>query len=277
MMAMDEASSPTPRAKPRPANKAGTINPGVLKSAKASATSEAEDTAIDSDATCCIAASYEAKSLGVRTGTPVRDARTLGVQIVQAEPPYYVHVHHRIAAAIDTVLPIEATLSVDEFACRLSRPDRTPDRATAIARELTINEARGGLMPEDKVEAIKSLKADEGRVAMVGDGVNDAPAMANASVGIAMGAAGSDVALETADVALMGDDLRRLPFAVGLSRRTRGVIRQNLWVSLGMVAILIPATLFGLKIGEAVLFHEGSTVLVVFNGLRLLAYREKAR
>jgi len=149
--------------------------------------------------------------------------------------------------------------------------------ATAIARELTINEARGGLMPEDKVEAIKSLKADEGRVAMVGDGVNDAPAMANASVGIAMGAAGSDVALETADVALMGDDLRRLPFAVGLSRRTRWVIRQNLWVSLGMVAILIPATLFGLKIGEAVLFHEGSTVLVVFNGLRLLAYREKAR
>lgn len=144
--------------------------------------------------------------------------------------------------------------------------------AQAIAAEVGLDEARGDLMPEDKVDTVEAL-SKEAKVAMVGDGVNDAPAMARATVGIAMGAAGSDVALETADVALMADDLRHLPFAVGLSRKSRGIIRQNVYVSLGVVALLVPATIFGLGIGPAVIMHEGSTLLVVFNALRLLQYR----
>ncbi|NNF03100.1 MAG: heavy metal translocating P-type ATPase [Rhodothermales bacterium] len=145
--------------------------------------------------------------------------------------------------------------------------------ADAVAIEVGLDEARGDLMPDDKVDTIRRLSREE-KVAMVGDGVNDAPAMANATVGIAMGAAGSDVALETADVALMADRLEHLPFAVGLSRRTSSVIRQNLWLSLGMVAFLVPATVLGLGIGPAVALHEGSTLVVVINALRLLGYQD---
>lgn len=146
--------------------------------------------------------------------------------------------------------------------------------ADAVAKSVGISLAKGDLLPEQKVDAIKELARSANKVAMVGDGVNDSPAMAHATVGIAMGAGGSDVALETADIALMGDDLLALPFAVGLSRAARGIIRQNLCASLGMVAFLVPATLFGFAgIGLAVVLHEGSTLLVVANALRLLAYQ----
>lgn len=150
--------------------------------------------------------------------------------------------------------------------------------ADAVAAAVGIRKVQGDLLPEDKVKVIAELARGSGGVAMVGDGVNDAPAMANATVGIAMGAGGSDVALETADVALMADDLRALPFAVGLSRHARSIIRQNLWASLGMVLFLIPATIFGFAgIGAAVALHEGSTILVVANALRLLAYADPRR
>ena len=147
--------------------------------------------------------------------------------------------------------------------------------ADAVAKEIGLTDAWGSLLPEEKVDAIKKLKEQESKVAMVGDGVNDAPAMANSTVGIAMGAAGSDVALETADIALMADKLETLPFAIGLSRKAKAIIKQNLWVSLGIVALLIPSTIMGwANIGIAVVIHEGSTLLVVFNALRLLAYKK---
>ncbi len=146
--------------------------------------------------------------------------------------------------------------------------------AKTIAQTAGVTDFRGDLMPEDKVKALKDLLQKYGQVAMVGDGVNDAPALATATVGIAMGAGGTDVALETADVALMADDMTKLPFAVGLSRQSRAIIKQNLWISLGVIAVLMPSTLFGLAgISAAVIFHEGSTLVVVANALRLLRYR----
>ena len=147
--------------------------------------------------------------------------------------------------------------------------------ASAIAAEVGLTEFRADLMPEDKLTIIRELVKQYGQVAMIGDGVNDAPALANATVGIAMGGAGTDVALETADVALMGDDLSKLPFAVGLGRATRNIIMQNLFISLGVIALLIATSLTGIvSIGIAVIFHEGSTLVVVANALRLLGYKQ---
>lgn len=148
----------------------------------------------------------------------------------------------------------------------------------AVAKEVGIDQVQAELLPEDKVTTIQALLRTHGQVAMIGDGVNDAPALANATVGIAMGGAGTAVALETADVALMGDDLAKLPFAIGLSRQARAVIRQNLYVSLGVIALLIVATTTGyFGIGPAVVAHEGSTLIVIANALRLLVYKDAGR
>jgi Zn2+/Cd2+-exporting ATPase len=145
--------------------------------------------------------------------------------------------------------------------------------AETVARETGIDAIHADLMPEEKLAHIRDLAERFGDVAMVGDGINDAPALAHASVGIAMGGAGTAVALETADVALMADDLNRLPFAIGLSRRARAIIRQNLFISLGVIALLAVATVSGtFGLGMAVAVHEGSTLIVIANALRLLGY-----
>ena len=145
--------------------------------------------------------------------------------------------------------------------------------ARQIAARAGIDDVRAELMPADKLRAIEELQRRHGSVAMTGDGVNDAPALALATVGIAMGGAGTAVALETADVALMADDLSRLPFAVGLSRASRRVIQQNLGISLGVIGMLLVSSVAGMvELGWAVVLHEGSSLAVVINALRLLWY-----
>jgi Cd2+/Zn2+-exporting ATPase len=142
--------------------------------------------------------------------------------------------------------------------------------AAAIAGYVGVDEWRAGLLPEDKTAAVTSLRTDHGKLAMVGDGVNDAPALATADIGIAMGAAGSDVALETADIALMTDDLGKLTEAIRLSRHALANIRQNIIMSLVTVAILITAALTGwLSLTTGLLLNEATALLIIANGLRL--------
>jgi len=147
----------------------------------------------------------------------------------------------------------------------------------AIGGQTGIDELHGELLPEDKVRVIGELETKHGAAAMVGDGVNDAPALARATVGIAMGGIGSDAAMESADVVLMGDDLTALPYAISLAQRARRVVFQNLVIACGVMAVLVTWVFLGqhtpfgaLKLPVAVSGHEGSTVVVILNGLRLL-------
>ena len=182
---------------------------------------------------------------------------------------------HGVLAVSDTVRPaaplvIEQLhqLGIRETVLLTGDNERA---ALAIAHQTGITDVRAGLLPEDKLRAIEDLRREYGSIAMVGDGVNDAPALATADIGIAMGAAGSDVALETSDVVLIADDLTKLPYAISLSRKTRRIIRQNLGFALSIIAILVTGTLLGMTtLSLGVVGHEGSTIIVVANGLRLL-------
>lgn len=222
-------------------------------------------------------------------GAVVPDAVRANVVALEGAGRTTVVVRHRLSSALETsegwlgVIGVadEPRTGVRETLDRLRAVGirrivmLTGDNAgvgKAVGDAVGVDDVRAGLLPEDKVTAIKEL-ALTGRVAMVGDGVNDAPALAHAMVGIAMGGAGTAAALETADVALMADDLGRLPFAIGLSRTARSIIKQNVIVSLGVIALLVLATTTGLVgIGGAVVIHEGSTLVVIANALRLLAY-----
>ena len=149
------------------------------------------------------------------------------------------------------------------------------EAARRVGEELGMTDVRADLLPEEKLAAVRELEERYGNILMIGDGINDAPALAAAAVGVAMGGAGTAAALETADVALMADDLEKLPYAVGLSRASRRVIVQNLAIALGVIGVLILSSVLGwLALSWAVVLHEGSSLAVVLNALRLLGYKE---
>ncbi|SHG32769.1 heavy metal translocating P-type ATPase [Ornithinibacillus halophilus] len=150
-----------------------------------------------------------------------------------------------------------------------------PETARALGKELAVTEVKGGLLPEDKLQYIKNYQNQYGNIAMIGDGMNDTPALATSNVGIAMGTAGTDSALETADVALMGDDLRKLPFTVKLSRKALSIIKQNITFSIGIKLFALLLVIPGwLTLWIAIFADMGATLLVTLNALRLLNVKE---
>ncbi|HTR98083.1 MAG TPA: heavy metal translocating P-type ATPase [Candidatus Acidoferrales bacterium] len=200
-------------------------------------------------------------------------------------------VHHAgawgVIAAADELRPIAARTVRDLRAAGVRRiavlSGDNDHTVAAIAQRTGVDARYGRLLPEDKVRVIAELEAEHGAVAMIGDGVNDAPALARARVGVAMGGIGSDAAMESADVVLMADDLSALPYALRLAKRANRVVIQNLVIATGVMLTLVAwvfagqHTPFGaLKLPVAVSGHEGSTVVVILNGLRLLAGRRSA-
>ena len=182
-----------------------------------------------------------------------------------------------VIGVADTVRPHSAEAIKELHALGVASALLTGDNqatASAIAAQVGIDDARGNLLPEDKLAAMDGLLARYGNVGMAGDGINDAPALAKASIGFAMGAAGTDTAIETADVALMDDDLRKLPQFIRLSRATSAILRQNIALAIGIKVVFLglafagKATLF-----MAVFADMGASLLVIFNGLRLLGRR----
>jgi len=213
----------------------------------------------------------ETPEIRAQTEKMERDGRTVVVIGTQT------HVCGLIAVA-DTVRPAARQVVADlrrggiEHVIMLTGDNQTT--AEAIAREVGIDEVHAELLPEDKVAAVEKLVSKYGTVAMVGDGVNDAPAMARASFGIAMGAMGSDAAIETADIALMTDDLTKLPWLIGHSRRTLAIIRENIVFSLGVKAVFVVLTFAGFAtLWGAIAADVGASLLVVVNALRLLQPR----
>ena len=180
-------------------------------------------------------------------------------------------------AVADTIKPSSREAVAELKALGITPVMLTGDNqatATAIAHEAGISEARGNLLPEDKLAAIKALQAEHGPTAMTGDGINDAPALAQADIGVAMGAAGTDTAMEAADVVVMNDDLRRIAETVRLSQATHAILWQNISLALGIKAVFLVLALLGnASMWMAVFADMGASLLVVGNGLRLLRAR----
>ena len=213
------------------------------------------------------------RSLGVEGGMAEEAAHRLqeeGKTVVCVGNPEKVK---GLIALQDQIRPGMREIIADLHAMGLKVVMLTGDHlktAQAVARAVGIDEVRAGLKPDEKVQAVKELEAAHGALLMVGDGVNDAPALAAATCGMAMGAAGSDAAIEAADVALMADDLAKVAEALHLGRKARRISAQNIAFSILLLAALIPAALTGaLSVAAAVLIHEGSELLAVANGLRV--------
>jgi Cd2+/Zn2+-exporting ATPase len=180
----------------------------------------------------------------------------------------FIGVADEIREDAETALEQLRSQGIEDLVMLTGDNERT---AAAVAASIGVTDFGAELLPQDKVEAVTRLRRESGSVAMVGDGVNDAPALAAADLGIAMGAAGTDAAIETADIALMSDDLKRLPWLIRHSRRTLRVIRQNIFFALGVKAAFIVLAALGLAtLWMAIAADMGASLLVIANALRLL-------